>query len=101
MSENTEWTGEPMVESCDTTDFFEVDKVYVNGENPFRAPELTPEFWCKLVVTHPTLRTLWAVGWSRSGHFSAWDYGLSAYTPTQWREGKWAESPYVNETGLG
>lgn len=95
-----EWTGKPMVESCNTVDFFAPNTVYVNGENPYRAPELTPEFWCLMVTTHPTLRTLWAVGWSRSGHFEKWDYGLVAYQLPQWTEGKWATSPYKDEKGV-
>lgn len=83
------------------TDFFEADTVYVNGENPFRAPELTPEFWCKLVTVHPTLGTKWAVGWPRNGHLDEWGYGLVAYQQDQWVEGKWVPSPWKNKTGTG
>lgn len=75
-------------------DFFIPGTTYIEGTNPYRAPEDTPEFECLGVYTHPSLGVTWAVGWFRDGHFCAWGYGLSALTIDQWRDGKWTPSPY-------
>lgn len=76
------------------SEFFEPGTVYIEGSNPYRAPELTSEFHCLGVHKHPSLDVTFAVGWWRDGHFDQWGYGLSALTAKQWEDGKWVVSPY-------
>jgi hypothetical protein len=93
-AEQAQWTGSPMREACETTGFFEPDTVYVDDSNPSRAPEFTPEFWCRAVFSHPDVRVLYAVGLFRQGHFMRWHLSPVIWTFTDWKRAQWIESPY-------
>lgn len=93
---DTRWTGEPMVEQCDTTDFFEKDKLYTRRDNQNRDAKLDPQFLCKVVFCHPATNVLWAIGLYRSDAMRPWNPYPVQFTLTNWRD-KWIE---VDLTGI-
>jgi hypothetical protein len=79
-------------EACETTDFFEPDKVYVRiGGGPPRLTALKPEFWCKSVFTHPNSGKLFAVGLFRNGDWQCWHVEPVHRTLDDWRRVRWVE----------
>lgn len=64
--------------------FFEPGTEYI-GEDPYRAPEIQPEFQCVAVAVHPKDGTLRAFGFERSGSHSAWR--SSAMRVREWADG--------------
>ena len=93
-----QWTGRPMAESCDTTDFFERDKVYRNTSKPLIAEELWTEFSCKAVFVHPSTSVLYAVGVIRHGRNRPWNPYPVNLMITNWKEG-WKEIQLSEEEG--
>lgn len=81
------WTGRPMVESCDTTDFFEKDKVYRETSKPQLNPELRQQFWCMGIFVHPSTNVLYAYGVARTASNRPWNpYPVNLVIPT-WQQG--------------
>lgn len=86
----TPWTGEPLVEQCETHDFFEPKKVYRSTSKPMLAAELRGQFQCWAVEIHPSTRVLYAVGVFRSAHNRPWNPYVVSLVATNWKEG-WEE----------
>jgi hypothetical protein len=82
----------PMTETCETTDFFEPDTVYIPRDRKSHAREFTPEFKCEAVFSHPDTHVLYAVGFSRNGHWQRWFLTPSVWLLTDWARG-WEKTP--------
>lgn len=76
------------------SDFFEPDTVYIKYADPYKAPELVPEFWCVDVLQHPTDPDVkFALGWGRWGHGDPWEPTPMAFEPKHFDQ--WGHvSPY-------
>lgn len=87
-------------ELCETTDFFEPDRTYVDygSRDDYGVKETYGEFWCKVVYTHPHTRQLLAVGLWRNFAEKVW-VEQAAYTMTleEWRNGYWCRTFYEDK----
>lgn len=93
------WTGTPMVETCDTTDFFEQGKVYrEKAQNkPQLHDDLKCQFWCMAVYVHPSTRAVYAHGVFRSSANRPWNPYPVNLLLGNWTEG-WDEIPVPEVT---
>lgn len=66
------------------SDFFVPDTTYIR-DDPYKAPEIRPEFVCVGVATHPTKHDKRAFGFYRPGRFSPWR--SDAMDSTGWARG--------------
>ena len=66
------------------SDFFVPDTTYIR-DDPYKAPEIRPEFVCVGVATHPTKKDKRAFGFYRPGRFSPWR--SDAMDSTGWARG--------------
>lgn len=93
---DAQWTGRPMVEQCETHEFFEKDKLYTRRDNQNRDARLDPQFFCEAVFIHRSTRVLYAVGVFRSDSNRPWNAYPVQWTFQNWKEG-WTE---VELTGI-
>lgn len=84
------WAGEPMVEQCDTTDFFEEKKVYREIPRNNTPEPLRQQFWCKSVFVHPSTKILYAIGLFRTAANRPWNAYPVPFVLTNWKQG-WEE----------
>lgn len=89
---DTMWHGKPMVEQCETHDFFERDKVYreQRKDKPHLADALKGQFKVKAVYTHDSTRVLYAHGLYRSAADRPWNPYPINLTMSNWTDG-WDE----------
>jgi hypothetical protein len=83
------WTGGLMKEQCETTEFFEPDKVYAWENSKSSVTGLRPEFWCRTVFTHPDTRQLLAVGLYRHGDWQVWHADVHTLQILDWKRHPW------------
>lgn len=87
-----QWTGRPMVEQCETHDFFEKDKVYREKakNKPQLADELKGQFMVKAVYIHDATRILYAHGLYRTSANRPWNPYPVNLVYSNWADG-WDE----------
>lgn len=71
------------------TDFFVPGTTYVRDQ-PFKAPEINPQFICETIVHHPDTEARMALGFGRGGSMDPWV--LTAMEDKHWKWG-WVSVP--------
>jgi hypothetical protein len=86
------FTGQPMAESCETTDFFEGETIYREQarNRPQLADALKGQFWCAASFVHPSTGILTATGVYRSADNRPWNPYPVHFVLTNWKDG-WDE----------